>query len=246
MEQAARGFPRLSWDEVPRLNASQMQQLLMLATGKYGMDSRVLVEHTGRNLAELVEAFAPDGPILVVAGRGNNGSGGLAAARILGARRRRVWVVPTHEYENYSGTPREQLELLRHFETVKIKSSLPKMKFGCVVDAAIGTGLEGPPRGRTLDVITVVNNLAGSCPVLSLDAPTGMHVDDGSVPGSVLAASLTMVVGLPKKGIEPGGSVGRLFLGDVGLPSALFRDLGVEPLHLQAFVSEVCSGAQDA
>jgi NAD(P)H-hydrate epimerase len=233
-------FPKLRWDEVPRLSGAQMQQLLMLATGKYGMDNRVLVEHTARNLVGLVEAFAPDGPVLVVAGRGNNGSGGLAAARLLGSRGRRVWVVPTHEYENYSGTPREQLELLRHFDSVKIKSSLPKMKYGCVIDAAIGTRLEGPPRGRTLDVITIVNKLAGSCPVVSLDVPTGMRVDDGAVPGAVLEASITLSVALPKQGIAPGGVVGRLFIGDVGLPAALLGDLGIEQFRLPAFLTEVC------
>jgi NAD(P)H-hydrate epimerase len=240
MARTAGAFPSIGWDDLPKLTAAQMQQLLMLATGKYGMDSRVLVEHTARNLTTLIEAFAPDGPVLVVAGRGNNGSGGLAAARLLGARGRRVWVVPTHEYENYSGTPREQLELLRHFDNVRIKSSLPKMKYGCVIDAAIGTRLEGPPRGRTLDVITVVNNLAGSCPVLSLDAPTGMRVDDGEVPGAVLEASMTLAVGLPKQGTKPGGSVGRLFVGDLALPPALYTDLGIEVNPFSGFVSEVC------
>jgi hydroxyethylthiazole kinase-like uncharacterized protein yjeF len=239
MERTVARFPTLAWDSVPKISAAQMQQLLMLATGKYGQDSRILVEHTARNLTELVDAFAPDGPVLVVAGRGNNGSGGLAAARLLGARGRRVWVVPTHEYENYSGTPREQLELLRHLETVRIKSSLPKMKFGCVIDAAIGTRLEGPPRGRTLDVITVVNNLAGSCPVISLDSPTGMRVDDGSVPGAVLAASMTLAVALPKQGTAPGGRVGRLFIGDLALPPVLYGDLGLEPPRFSGFVTEV-------
>lgn len=240
MERTAEVFPNVRWDSLPKLTAAQMQQMLMLATGKYGMDNRVLVEHTARNLSELVEAFAPDGPVLVVAGRGNNGSGGLAAARLLAARGRRVWVVPTHEYENYSGTPREQLELLRHFDNVKIKSSLPRMKYGCVIDAAIGTRLEGPPRGRTLDVITVVNNLAGSCPVLSLDSPTGMRVDDGEVPGAVLEASMTLAVGLPKIGTRPGGVVGRLFVGDLALPRNLYADLGIEAAPAPAFVTEVC------
>ena len=240
MQRTVETFPQVRWDDLPKLSAGQMQQLLMLATGKYGMDNRVLVEHTARNITELVEAFAPDGPVLVVAGRGNNGSGGLAAARLLGARGRRVWVVPTHEYENYSGTPREQLELLRHFDNVKVKSSLPRMKYGCVIDAAIGTRLEGPPRGRTLDVITVVNNLAGSCPVLSLDAPTGMQVDDGAVPGAVLEASMTLAVGLPKQGTKPGGAVGRLFVGDLALPPALFSDLGIEASAAKSFVTEVC------
>src|SRR5690606_22007568 len=197
-------FPSLKWGELPAITANQKQQLIMLATGKYGLDNRVLVEHTARNLVSLVETVDADGPILVVVGRGNNGSGGLAAARLLGAKGRRVWVVPTHEYENYSGTPREQLDLLRHYDKVKVKSSLPKTKYGCVIDAAIGTRLEGPPRGRTLDVSTVVNKLPGSCPVLSLDVPTGMEADEGTVPGAVLEATMTLSVGLPKTGIKPG------------------------------------------
>lgn len=231
--------PVLRWDEVPKLTAAQMQQLLMLATGKYGLDSRVLVENTARNMVELVDTFAPEGPVLVVAGRGNNGSGGLALARLLGARGRRVWVVPTHENENYSGTPREQLELLRHLDNVRLKSSLPKMKFGCAVDAAIGTRLEGPPRGRTLDVITVLNNLAGNCPVISLDVPTGMSPDDGTAPGAVVEATITMAVALPKKGTAPGKTVGRLFIGDLALPPGLYQDLGVDPQRFPRFVTEV-------
>ncbi len=231
-------FPLVHWDDLPAISANQMQQLIMLATGKFGLDNRVLVEHTARNLVSLVEAFGGDGPVLVVAGRGNNGSGGLAAARLLAGRGRRVWVVPTHEAENYSGTPKEQLEHLRHFERVKVRTSLPKMKFGCVIDAAIGTNLEGPPRGRTLDVITVLNNSADSC-VISLDTPTGMRADDGSTPGDVVKATLTMSIGLPKVGIKPGGNVGRLFVGDLSLPPGLYESLQLPPVELPAYVTEV-------
>ena len=232
-------FPVLPWDDLPAITAAQMQQLIMLATGKYGLDNRVLVEHTARNLVTLVEAFAGDGPVLVVAGRGNNGSGGLAAARLLGARGRRVWVVPTHEAENYSGTPKEQLEHLRHFDRVRVRTSLPKMKFACVIDAAIGTNLEGPPRGRTQDVITVLNNMGDGCCVISLDAPTGMMVDDGEVPGDIVQASMTLAVALPKKGVKPGGVVGRLFVGDIGLPQGVFESMGLPEVRLPAFVNEV-------
>jgi hydroxyethylthiazole kinase-like uncharacterized protein yjeF len=233
-------FPTVAWDAVPRITGSQMQQLIMLATGKFGLDSRLLVEHTARNLVALVDRLAPEGTVLVVAGRGNNGSGGLAAARLLGAHGRRVWVVPTHEAENYSGTPKEQLEHLRHFETVKVRTSLPKMKFACVIDAAIGTNLEGPPRGRTLDVITVVNQLVtqGSC-VIALDVPTGLRADDGAVPGDVVHAGHTLSIGLPKRGAAPGGHVGQLYVGDLALPDALYQTMGLEPPRFAGFVSEV-------
>jgi len=231
-------FPLVRWDDLPAITSNQMQQLIMLATGKFGLDTRVLVEHTARNLVALIEAFGGDGPVLVVAGRGNNGSGGLAAARLLAARGRRVWVVPTHEAENYSGTPKEQLEHLRHFERVKVRTSLPKMKFGSVIDAAIGTNLEGPPRGRTLDVITVLNNLTDSL-VVSLDTPTGMRADDGTTPGDVVRATITMSIGLPKVGVKPGGNVGRLFVGDLSLPPGLYENLQLPPVDLPAYVTEV-------
>jgi NAD(P)H-hydrate epimerase len=233
-------FPTTTWGEVPKVTGSQMQQLIMAATGKYGLDSRLLVEHTARNLVALVDAFIPEGTVLVVAGRGNNGSGGLAAARLLAAHGRRVWVVPTHESENYSGTPKEQLEHLRHFENVKVKTSLPKMKFACVIDAAIGTNLEGPPRGRTLDVITVVNSLVaqGSC-VISLDVPTGLAADDGERPGDLVHASMTLAIGLPKRGAPPGGDVGRLFVGDLALPVDLYEGMNLKAPSPKGFVTEV-------
>jgi len=236
-------FPTVSWDAVPRITGTQMQQLIMLATGKYGLDSRLLVEHTARNIVRLVDAHAPEGTILVVAGRGNNGSGGLAAARLLAARGRRVWVVPTHEAENYSGTPKEQLEHLRHYETVKVRTSLPKMKFSVVIDSAIGTNLEGPPRGRTLDVITVVNQLVaqGSC-VISLDVPTGLKADDGTLPGDVVNATMTLGIGLAKRGAAPGEHVGRLFVGDLALPDGLYENMGLEAPRMPAFVTEVVAG----
>jgi NAD(P)H-hydrate epimerase len=236
-------FPTVSWDAVPRITGTQMQQLIMLATGKYGLDSRLLVEHTARNIVRLVDAHAPEGTILVVAGRGNNGSGGLAAARLLAARGRRVWVVPTHEAENYSGTPKEQLEHLRHYETVKVRTSLPKMKFSVVIDSAIGTNLEGPPRGRTLDVITVVNQLVaqGSC-VISLDVPTGLKADDGTLPGDVVNATMTLGIGLAKRGAAPGEHVGRLFVGDLALPDGLYENMGLEAPRMPGFVTEVVAG----
>ena len=229
----------IPWADIPKLSAAQMQQLIMMATGKYGLDTRLVVEHAGRSLAELANRFAPDGPVLVVAGRGNNGSGGLAAARLLGGLGRSVWVVPTHEAENYSGMPKEQLEFLKHFPKIRVKSGLPKMKFACVIDAAIGTQLEGPPRGRTLDVITVLNGMGEGCCVISLDAPTGMMVDDGSVPGDVVEATITLALGLPKQGVAPGSPAGRIFVTDIGIPPLVYEDLNLEAYKLPDFLVEV-------
>lgn len=220
-------IPTLSWAEVPKMNCAQMRQLSVLATGRYGFDMLTLMDTAGSSLAGLTTHLTPEGPVLVVVGRGNNGGAGLAAACHLAAAGRRVWVVPTHEAENYSGVPKEQLEKLAAHEHVRVRSSLPKMKFSCVIDAAVGTRLEGPPRGRTLDVITVLNNLG--CHILSLDVPTGLRADDGTVPGDVVHASATLALVLPKPGTTPGGHVGDLYLSGLGLPDDLYRDVGLEP-----------------
>ena len=75
--------------------------------------------------------------------------------------------------------------------------------------------------------------------MISLDAPTGMMVDDGSVPGDIVNATMTLAVAVPKQGVQPGGHVGRLFVGDIGLPPGLFEGLGLPEVSLPGFVTEL-------
>lgn len=229
--------PSVPWEGLPKLGAAQMNQVFMLATGKYGLDGRVLIEHAARTMVELIEHLAPDGPILTVAGRGHNGACGLATARLLAARGRQVWAVPTHDASNYSGIPHEQLEQLKHYPNVRVKSSVPKMKFGCAVDAAIGTRLDGPPRGRALDMITVLNRQ--TCTVVALDVPTGLDADDGSTPGEVVQATATLALAAPKRGAKPGGAVGELYLADLALPPALYGDLDLPAVDVRQWLSRI-------
>lgn len=224
--------PTLAWEEVPKMTCAQLRQLTVLATGRYGFRMLDLMDRAGSSLGALAAHLVPEGPVLAVVGRGHNGGAGIAAACYLAEQGRRVWVVPTHEAENYSGVPKEQLEKLAKHSNVRVKSGLPKMKFACVIDAAVGTGLEGPPRGRTLDVITVLNNLGAT--VVSLDVPTGLNADDGSIPGDVVQATATLALALPKPGTAPGGPVGALYVTSLGLPDALFDDIGLKPFAIPA------------
>ena len=207
-------IPKVPLDSLPKLSATQLSQVTMQATGKYGMDMRLLAEHAARTTAELTMNVVPEGPLLVVAGRGHNGGVGLAAARLLASKGRSIWVVPTHEAGNYSGIPKEQL------------------------DAAVGTKLEGPPRGRTLDVITILNNMEKCC-VVSVDVPTGMTPDDGDTPGDVVNATATLSLVYPHQGITPGGAVGDLYVGDLNLPPGVFEDLGIDAPKFKSWLTQV-------
>ena len=52
-----------------------------------------LMERAGRGLADVVLAVAPEGPIAVVCGKGNNGGDGYVAARLLREAGRPVHVL---------------------------------------------------------------------------------------------------------------------------------------------------------
>lgn len=230
-------IPTLSWNDLPKISTAQMEHLITLATGKYGLEMRVLLEHIGRSTADLCQHLVPEGPVLVVAGRGGNGGAGLAAARLLAGRGRAVWVAPIHEAENYSGIPKEQLEALKHYPGVRIKSSIPKMKFACALDAAVGANLEGPPRGRTLDALTVLNAM-DTCTVVALDVPTGLKADDGTTPDQVVQADATLCIGLLKPGLQH-RAVGDLYLADAVIPPLLLAEIGLQSLTLPAWVCRV-------
>src|SRR5947207_6025206 len=55
-----------------------------------GTDSFTLMQRAGAAVANAAIAMAPEGPVLVIAGRGNNGGDGFVAAAELAARRRDV------------------------------------------------------------------------------------------------------------------------------------------------------------
>lgn len=113
------------------------------------------------------------GPILIVAGPGNNGGDGLVAARLLKEQGHEPTVVP-------AGT-----------------DDIPARDWRLVVDALFGIGLTRAVEGRLADVIDHINAL--SCPVLAVDVPSGLCADTGWVLGRAVAASrtLTFIAGKP-------------------------------------------------
>ncbi|MDQ3543444.1 MAG: hypothetical protein M3431_06230 [Actinomycetota bacterium] len=93
--------------------------------------------------------------------------------------------------------PRHRYEILRRMGV----SIVPEPRWSdVVVDALIGYSLNGAPRGWIGELIEMIDSVGERD--VSLDTPSGLNVTDGSTPGAVVKADITMTLALPKRGLR--------------------------------------------
>jgi hydroxyethylthiazole kinase-like uncharacterized protein yjeF len=220
------------WCE-PLLDATQMRAVDRWAIEQRGVPSLELMERAGEGVARAVERLAPDGPVSVVCGKGANGGDGLVVARLLWAAGRDVTVVCTSRPEDLSQDARANFERLPNEVVVSIESPAAGEAIGravVLVDALLGTGFEGVPRGPVAQAIEVVNGASGR--VVSVDVPSGVDASSGEVGGEAVKAELTVTFHTAKPGlwVHPGkGQAGEAHVIDIGVPrgAPLEADVGL-------------------
>jgi NAD(P)H-hydrate epimerase len=225
----ADAFRTESGDPVPAVDAAEMREVDRLATAVHGPNLFQMMENAGRNLAlTAMDLLGTDWnltPILVLAGSGGNGGGGITAARHLANRGADVTVAVTDEHR-LSEVPSAQLDLFRSTSGRLVDThQIGQVEPSLVVDAIIGYSLRGEPVGTALAMIAYANDADAT--VLSLDVPSGLDATTGESPGESVAADVTMTLALPKLGLGA-ASAGRLRLADIGIPAAVYRNLGIE------------------
>jgi NAD(P)H-hydrate epimerase len=211
-----------------------MKQVDALLADEYRIDLLQVMENAGRSLAVLARRLLDDEvgerSIVVLAGRGNNGGGGLAAARHLLNWGAYVQVVCSYPPEVYQGVPAQQLAILEAMGAPLAWAEegweLPPADL--LIDAIIGYGLRGDPRGAARSLIQLAQSAVA--PILSLDTPSGVDTGSGRVYTPYIAAAATLTLALPKTGLLAPAALaacGRLYLADIGVPPALYGDLDI-------------------
>lgn len=209
--------------------------------GEFGIDLLQMMENAGRALAAqargMLGGTVHGGRIAVLAGRGANGGGGLAAARRLAIWGADVLVLASGPREALGGAPLRQWEALERMQVPiqPIATSGPAelmMRLGhfdLLIDALIGYGLHGAPRGVEADLIAAVNG--ADSPVLALDIPSGLNADTGLPERPTIRATVTLTLALPKTGlVQPSAQewVGQLYVADISIPAAVWRRVGID------------------
>lgn len=207
---------------VPAVTADEMAAVDRVAVDQFALALLSMMENAGRGLAARSTA-TPDDRVVVLAGNGGNGGGGLAAARHLHNRGAEVSVVLDRSADDLAGAAARQW---RTVDRAGVETAVggPLPEADVLLDALIGYGLDGAPRGTAADLIRAT--VDASRTVVSLDVPSGMNATTGERPGAAVEPDRTVTLALPKTGLTAGD--GPLFCVDLGIPDAVFAEAGVD------------------
>ncbi|MFQ5705465.1 MAG: NAD(P)H-hydrate dehydratase [Gemmatimonadales bacterium] len=203
--------------QIPVLDAAQAASWDEYARVEAGIPSRVLMDAAGRAAALVVaREFADrlgDG-VLVAAGHGNNGGDGWVVARALVATGVRVWAVDEERERSDDCEANRRLALEAGVTRLGPGDEWPVV--GVLVDAVLGTGASGPPRGAAGQIARHIADSAA--PVAAIDGPTGLDLTTGEAHGPV-RAQLTLTFGGVRRGhLLARDLCGRVVVVDIGFP----------------------------
>jgi ADP-dependent NAD(P)H-hydrate dehydratase / NAD(P)H-hydrate epimerase len=195
------------------------------ASDSLGIPSVLLMERAGHEAAQaILDRYSHIGAAIVVVGKGNNGGDGMVVARHLDDAGWDVEVMAprggrpgTPDGVTMAGIARRVGIPVAPIDTGRLDGYA-----GVVVDALLGTGTRGAPKGAVKAAIAAIDTAAG--PVVSLDVPSGVDTDSGRAPGLVVCADLTVTFHGDKLGlrVEPGRScAGEVVVVDIGIPSVV-------------------------
>ncbi len=189
---------------------------LTIAGGTPGIE---LMREAGRAVAEAAADLAEDGPILIVAGPGNNGGDGFVAATLLAAQGREVRLILVGERDALKG---DAALAARDWPGATMPGDAATVAAAgdasLIIDALFGAGLDRPVAGVPLAVIEAING--SGVPVLAVDLPSGVNGTTGAAMGAAVRATETVTFFRRKPGhlLLPGRlHCGRVRVADIGI-----------------------------
>ncbi len=208
-----------------------------------------LMQAAGRATADatlkLLGTISPQTRVLVIAGPGNNGGDALEAAALLSKQGIDVAIVLLADSAQYSAEAQQALTHAQAGKSRFIALSAASGAWSLAIDGLFGIGLTRAPEGEFSQAIAHLNAL--SCPVLSIDVPSGLDADTGDIIGSkigskasAVCASDTLTFIANKPGLHTGHGrdcAGRVVVHRLHIPPGLYGSAVAELSHPALFTS---------
>ncbi|GAA0480063.1 NAD(P)H-hydrate dehydratase [Salinibacillus aidingensis] len=215
---------------------------------KLGLPGPVLMENAGAMVAEEVMKHLPhkQSKVNVLAGSGNNGGDGFVAARRLYDSGINVQLCLMVNPVRIKGDAKT------HFD-VYINRGLPFVDFSekspdklslflegadVIVDAILGTGVQGPVRKPIDEMIATVNQYSKEKMIIAVDIPSGIGSDNGRAESVAIKATKTITFVFPKKGFflnQGPAYIGEWKTVDISVPVSNAKKLD---LHLPSVITK--------
>ena len=207
------------------ISCQEMKEIDSYAINTVGIPSIVLMENAALKVINNIDLNFNN--FTVVCGRGNNGGDGLAVARHLIIKGKKVRIYIVGDIKNGTEDFNINLNILKNLKAeiinIKAEKELLQLKEDLLVseitiDALFGIGLKRNIEGLYFEIIKLMNN--ESKQIISVDIPSGIDGDTGKPMGICVRADKTVTFHKMKKGLlNCGDYAGEIIVEDIGIPN---------------------------
>jgi hydroxyethylthiazole kinase-like uncharacterized protein yjeF len=197
------------------VSAAQMRAIDAAAVARDG--EVALMRRAGAAIARVAAHYREDGPLVALAGNGNNGGDAFAALAKLDGRR-----IAYHDPSAHASAARVDARKRARASGVELRAYPVRAEdladAGLLLDGLLGVNARLPLDPATAERIDTLN--AAGVPILALDVPTGCDPTTGALGASHVRAVATIALGRPKRGsfLDPGrDATGDLWCARIGM-----------------------------
>jgi NAD(P)H-hydrate epimerase len=215
-----------------RLSVAQVRGFDRWAIETLGLPGLVLMENAARGVAEFIgREIAARGAtkVVILCGPGNNGGDGFAAARLLLNNGVVATCILAGGREKLTADAATNLHVAERLhipvvDAAGTEAAALLSTADVIVDALLGTGASGPPRGVLAELVRAANAVPRALRV-AVDVPTGLDADSGVLHDPCFRADATVTFVAEKTGFATSGAqevLGRVVVVDIGVPLAAY------------------------
>ncbi len=213
---------------IPAVSETEMREVDRLAVEVFNLGILQMMENAGRNLAITAKEMLDqaDDRVVVLAGSGGNGGGGICSVRHLLNHGITPSLILSRNAQGYRGAAGQQLSILQAagYQPTTDNIAQTILEADLIIDSLLGYSLKDAPHGLTRELIDDANRSKSR--ILSLDLPSGIDATSGESPGQRIKPTKTLTLALPKTGLC--SIEGDILCADIGIPLELYASMGIE------------------
>ncbi len=201
---------------------NQLQGYEADAAQLIGINLWQLMQRAGAAVFQQIKEKFPDArKLIIICGKGNNGGDGYIIAALAHQAGLSVTVVVKGARESIADNAKlalEQLDglpikIMFYHDIALIQQTVRDFQGDLLVDCLFGIGFNGYLSAPYVELITEINNTL--CPRVSVDVPSGLNADLGTISTVAVKATLTVTLIAYKQGLLSGQAAN--FVGNLQL-----------------------------